>query len=90
MTDSAILAKLDELTEAIRLWNLGMRDIAEGIERQSMMLADILAAVAVVPDEETPLTRLLRQLVSTSDLHTDQLAAIVASLDRLHQRVSPA
>ena len=88
MTDPSILAKLEELTEAIRIWDVGMRDIADGIQRQSTMLADILTAVTIEPDEEAPLTRLLRQLVSTSDLHTNQLAAIAASLDRLHQRLS--
>lgn len=87
MTDAAILAKLDELAEAIRIWEVGMRDIGDGIQRQSSMLADILGAVTVEPGEDTPLTQLLRQLVSTNDLHTNQLAAITASLDRLHQRL---
>jgi len=88
MTDAAILAKLDELTEALRIWDVGMRDIADSVQRQSSMLADILTAVTIEPTEETPLTQLLRHLASTSDLHTNQLAAITASLDRLHQRLS--
>jgi hypothetical protein len=87
MADRDILDKLDELTDAISLWNTGMKSVVASLELQSRMLADILKAVSVEPDEESPLSQLLRQLVSASELHTNQLAAVVASLDRLHQRL---
>jgi hypothetical protein len=87
MADREILDKLDELTDAINLWNTGMSSVVASLELQSRMLADILKGVSVESDEESPLAQLLRQLVSASELHTDQLSAVTASLDRLHQRL---
>jgi hypothetical protein len=87
MADREILDKLDELTDAINLWNTGMSSVVASLELQSRMLADILKAVSVESDEESPLAQLLRQLASASELHTDQLSAVTASLDRLHQRL---
>jgi hypothetical protein len=87
MSDQPILSKLDELTEAISLWNVGMREVIESLETQATMLRDILQAVTIEPSDDSPLTQLLRQLVSTANQHTGQLSAIAASLDRLHQRL---
>jgi hypothetical protein len=71
-----------EMRETMEILIAGLKQVSGGIENQTTMLREILDAVSAEPPTDSPLIRLLQELVAIGERNEQLLQRIDGRLSR--------
>jgi hypothetical protein len=90
MADPDILSRLNDLQTSVDAIVRGLSLMNDTLAMHSDMLAEILQAAAVEPEEESGLANTLERIFSTLNTQTDTLVAIGGMLGQMGSTIEGA